>query len=164
MLATPAPAIALGVALTLVSPGSAAAQKSLCALLTEAEAEAILGKPLAAPQPQGSGDCWYSEQPGQGGGDIMLHVYPYRFDSPEKFHDFLVQETKAADENMRQAVEKAGGKFTPTAVQPVEGLGAPGYWADPQLFVLNKKGKVLAIVAPREQAVAVAAKALPRLE
>jgi hypothetical protein len=120
----------------------AAAQADLCALLTEAEAEAIVGKPLAAPERQPSGDCWYREQAGAGGGgEIMLHVFPYRFDSKEKFHAFLLKEQKAADENMKEAVTAAGGTFKETVV-----------------------GKVLGIVASRPQAVAVAAKAVPRLE
>ena len=29
----------------------------------------------------------------------MLHLFPYKFDSKEKFHAFLVTETKAADES-----------------------------------------------------------------
>ena len=67
------------------------AQGDLCALLTEAEAEAILGRPLAAPESKPGGDCWYPEEAGGiGGGEIMLHVLPVRFDSQEKFHAFLV--------------------------------------------------------------------------
>jgi hypothetical protein len=142
----------------------AAAQADLCALLTEAEAEAIVGKPLAAPERQPGGDCWYPEKAGAGGGgEIMLHVYPYRFDSKEKFHAFLVMEVKAADESMKKAVEGAGGTFKETVVEPVPEVKAPAYYADPTLFVL-KGGKVLGIVASRPQAVAVAAKAVPRLE
>jgi hypothetical protein len=142
---------------------AAAAQADLCALLTEAEAEAIVGKPLAAPEPQAGGDCWYPEQARSGGGEIMLHVYPYRFASEEKFHAFLVMEVKAADENMKEAVTAAGGTFKETVVEPVSELKDPAYYADPTLFVL-KGGKVLGIVAPRPHAVAVAAKALPRLK
>jgi hypothetical protein len=142
----------------------AVAQANLCALLTEAEAEAIVGKPLAAPERQPSGDCWYPEQAGAGGGgEIMLHLFPYRFDSKEKFHAFLLKEQKAADESMKEAVTGAGGTFRETVVEPVPEVKAPAYYADPTLFVL-KGGKVLAILAPRPQAVAVAAKAVPRLE
>ena len=83
-----------------------AAQGDLCALLTEAEAEAIAGKALAAPERQAGGDCWYPERAGEGGGgEIMLHLFPYKFDSKEKFHAFLVTETKAADESMKKAME-----------------------------------------------------------
>jgi hypothetical protein len=145
-----------------VSASSGTWQGGLCALLTEAEAEAIVGKPLAAPEPQPGGDCWYPESAGAGGGgEIMLHVFPYQFDTKEKFHAFLVTEVKAADEGMKEAVEKAGGTFKATAVEPAPEVGAPAYYADPTLFVL-KGGKVLAIAAPRPHAVAAAAKALPR--
>ena len=93
----------------------------------------------------------------------MLHVFPYRFDSKEKFHAFLLKEQKAADESMKKAVEEAGGTFKETVVEPVSEVEVPAYYADPTLFVL-KGGKVLGIVASRPQAVAVAAKAVPRLE
>ena len=75
----------------------------------------------------------------------------------------LLQEVKAADEGMKEAVEGAGGTFKPTVVEPVPEVKAPAYYADPTLFVL-KGGKVLAIVASCPQAAAVAAKAVPRLE
>jgi hypothetical protein len=154
--------IATGLLVAALWPHPAPAQADLCALLTEAEAEAIVGKPLAAPERQRGGDCWYPEKAGAGGGgEIMLHVFPYRFDSKEKFHAFLLKEHKAADESMKKAVEGAGGTFKETVVEPVPEVEAPAYYADPTLFVL-KGGKVLAIVGSRPQAVAVAAKALPR--
>jgi hypothetical protein len=156
------PGIAAG--LLILPAAGHSPQADLCALLTEAEAEAIVGKPLAAPQPQRGGDCWYAEEAGaEGGGEIMLHLFPYRFDSEEKFHAFLVQESKEADKNMKEAVEKAGGTFKSTAVEPVPELKTPAYYADPMLFVL-KGGKVLAIAAPRAHAVAAAGKALPRFK
>ena len=141
-----------------------AVQGDLCALLTETEAEAIAGKPLAAPERQAGGDCWYPERAGEGGGgEIMLHLFPYKFDSKEKFHAYLVAETKAADESMRKSLEGTGAAIKETAVEPVPEVGLPAYFADPTLYVL-KDGKVLAIVAPHAKAaVAVAAKALPRL-
>jgi hypothetical protein len=136
-------------------------QADLCALLTEAEAEAIVGKPLAAPESKPSGDCWYPERAGGGGGEIMLHVFPYRFGSEEEFHAFLVKEVKAMDESMKKAMEKMGAPFEETALEPVPEVKAPAYYADPSLFVL-KGGRMLAIAASRPHAVAVAAKALPR--
>jgi hypothetical protein len=168
MTALRLPGMAAGLVVALICGDSlahpAAAQADLCALLTEPEAEAIVGKPLAAPERQAGGDCWYPERAGAGGGgEIMLHVYPYRFDSKEKFHSFLVTEVKAADESMKKAVEEAGGSFKETVVEPVPELKDPAYYADPTLFVL-KGGKVLGIVAPRPQAVAVAGKAVPRLK
>lgn len=159
----PAAIVMAGLVLAPIGGDSLNAQGDLCALLTEAEAEAIVAKPLAAPERQPGGDCWYPETAGAGGGgEIMLHMYPYRFDSKEKFHAFLTQEVKAADESMKKAVEQVGGKFKETAIEPVPEVKAPAYYADPTLFVL-KGNQVLGIVAPRPQAVAVAAKALPRL-
>jgi hypothetical protein len=137
-------------------------QGDLCALLTEAEAEEIVGKPLAAPEKRPNGDCWYPEQAGAGGGgEIMLHVFPHRFDSKEKFHAFLVEEVKAMDESMKKAMEGTGATINETAVEPVPEVKAPAYYADPTLFVLEG-GRVLGIAASRPHAVAVAAKALPR--
>lgn len=138
------------------------AQADLCALLTEAEAEEIVGKPLAAPERRPNGDCWYPEQAGAGaGGEIMLHVFPQRLDSKEKFHAFLVKEVKAVDESMKKAMEGTGATVKETVVEPVPEVKAPAYYADPTLFVLEG-GRVLAIAASRPHAVAVAAKALPR--
>ena len=146
---------------TAQPPARAAAQADLCALLTEAEAEAILGKPLAAPERQPGGDCWYPEQAGSGGGEIMLSVLPVRFDSKEKFHAFLVEETKALNATTKKAMQGTGATVKETVVEPVPEVDAPAYYADPSLFVL-KGGQVLAIFADRPQAVQVAAKALPR--
>jgi hypothetical protein len=157
--------VALTWGTTLKGPATAqhpVTQGDLCALLTEAEAEGIVGKPLAAPEKRPNGDCWYPEQAGAGGGgEIMLHVFPHRFDSKEKFHAFLVEEVKAMDESMKKAMEGTGATINETAVEPVPEVKAPAYYADPTLFVLEG-GRVLAIAASRPHAVAVAAKALPR--
>jgi hypothetical protein len=142
-------------------PVRAAAQADLCALLTEAEAEAILGKPLAAPERQPGGDCWYLEQAGSGAPEIILHVLPFGSDSKEKFHAFLVEETKALNASTKKAMEGTGATVKETIVEPVPEVDAPAYYADPSLFVL-KGGQVLAIFADRPQAVQVAAKVLPR--
>jgi len=155
-------AFVAGLALGLARPDPPA-QADLCALLTEAEAEAIVGKPLAAPEPQPNGDCWYPERAGAGGGgEIMLHVFPERFGSEKEFHAFLVKEVKAADESAKKAMEGTGVTIKETAVEPVPEVKAPAYYADPTLFVLLKGGQMFGIVASRPHAVAVAAKALPR--
>jgi hypothetical protein len=158
-------ATALVITLAGGNPTSVIAQADLCALLTEAEAEAILGKPLAAPEPQPGGDCWYPEQAGAGGGgEIILHVLPVQFDSKEKFHAFLVKEQKDADDKLKKAMARTGATITETTVEPVPEVGEPAYYADPSLFVL-KGGKVLAIfAADRAQTVQVAAKAVPRFK
>jgi len=152
--------VAAGLAVSLM--WQTAPQAGLCALLTKAEAEEILGKPLAPPEQRPGGDCWYPDQPGAGvGGDIILHVLPDRFDSKEKFHAFLMTEVAAADEGMKKAMEGTGATFQETKVEPVSEVKAPAYYADPTLFVLQG-GRVLAIAASRPHALAVAAKALPR--
>lgn len=141
-------------------PAVASQPADLCTLLTEAEAETILGKPLAAPEKQSSGDCWYPEEPGSGG-EIILHVLPVRFKSKEAFHAFIVKEVRETDAKLKEAMEKAGASIKETVVEPVPEVGAPAYYADPSLFVLQGD-QVLAIFAEQPQAVAVAAKALPR--
>lgn len=157
-------AIELAITLTGGDPTPATTQADLCALLTEAEAEAILGKPLAAPEAQPGGDCWYPEQAGAGGGgEIILHVLPVRFDSKEKFHAFLVKETEQLNARLKKAMAGTGAEVTETTVEPAPEVAEPAYYVDPSLFVL-KGEKVLAIFADRAQAVQVAAKALPRFK
>jgi hypothetical protein len=146
------------------APEALHAQADLCSLLTEAEAEVILGRPLAAPEPQPGGDCWYPEKAGAGaGGEIILHVLPVRFDSKEKFHAFLVEETEDANARLKKAMARTGATVVETTVEPVPEVSEPAYYSDPSLFVL-KEGKVLAIFADRPRAVQVAEKALPRFK
>jgi hypothetical protein len=159
-------AIATALVITLAGgdPAPAMAQADLCALLTEAEAEAILGKPLAAPEPQPGGDCWYPEKAGAGaGGEIILSVLPVRFDSKQKFHAFLVEENEATNARLKKAMARTGATITETTVEPVPEVADPAYYIDPSLFVL-KGGKVLAIFGDRARAVQVAAKALSRFK
>lgn len=132
----------------------------LCALLTDAEGEAILGKQLGSPERQSSGDRWYSEAPGSAP-EIILHVLPVQFKSKEAFHAFLVKEVKETNANLKEAMEKAGATINETVVEPVPEVEAPAYHADPTQFVISGD-RVLAIFAARPRAVAIAAKALPR--
>jgi hypothetical protein len=132
----------------------------VCALLTEAEAEEILGKQLPAPQPQSTGDCWYTTEPGSMG-EIILSVLPVQFKSKDAFHAFLLKETNETNARIKKAMEKSGVTVKETVVEPVPEVGAPAYYAEPGLFVLIGT-QVLGIYATREQAVAVAAKAVPR--
>jgi hypothetical protein len=130
-----------------------------CALLTQAEAEAILGKPIATPEGSAS-QCTYAAQTGSG--DIMLHVFPMQFGSKEEFHAFLVKDTEAMNARLKKSFEKTGAAPKETVVEPVPEVGSPAYYVDPTLVVF-KEGRVLGILAAdRKQAVAVAAKALPR--
>ena len=133
-----------------------------CALLTQAEAEAILGKPIAAPEKGSSSQCRYAPESGRG--EIMLHVYPLEFKSKEEFHAFVVKDTEAMNARIKKGFEGTGATPKETTVDPVPEVGSPAYYVDPTLLVF-KGGRVLGILADdRPQAVVVAAKVLPRFE
>jgi hypothetical protein len=136
-----------------------AAPANLCSLLTKEEAEAILAKKLEPPQRQKGGDCWYLREGGNDFGDVelILSVLPTSLRSEREFDQFIAEQVKDLNENMR----KAGG--TESTPQEVREVGAPAYYIDPSLFVF-KEGRVLAIAADRPKAVAIAAKALPRFK
>jgi hypothetical protein len=146
---------------TRVQPKQAGhAPIDVCALLTQAEAEAILGKSIAPPQKRGSSECHYETEPGNG--DIMIAVLPLGFKSKEEFHAFMVKDTEEMNARVKENLKGTGATPKETAVEPVPEVGLPAYYVDPSLVIL-KNGQVLSIVAAdRLQAVAVAAKALPR--
>ncbi len=133
-----------------------------CTLLTQAEAEAILGKPIAPPEKGSSSQCSYVAQTGRG--DIMLHVLPLEFKSKEAFHAFLVKDTEAMNARMKKGFKNTGATPKETAVEPVPEVGSPAYYVDPTLVVLKGRRVLSILAADRRQAVAVAAKALPRFE
>lgn len=131
-----------------------------CVLLTQGEADAILGKPTAPPEKGGGSQCTYAAQSGRG--EIMLHVIPLEFKSKEEFHAFLVEDTEKMNARIKKGFEGTGATFKEVTVDPVPEVGSPAYYVDPTLVVF-KDGRVLSILAEdRPQAVAVAAKALPR--
>lgn len=142
-------------------PAAVAAKPAdLCSLLTEEEAEAILGKKLEPPQQQKGGDCWYLREGGQGFGavQLILSVLPASVRSPGDFDDFVAEQVRDLNENMK----KAGGQEF--AVQRVPEVGAPAYYlADLGLYVYQG-GRILVIGTDRGKAVAIAAKALPRFK
>jgi hypothetical protein len=149
--------VAAGLAVTLARPVRAPIDP--CGLLTQAEAEAILGKPIAAPEGSPN-QCTYAAQTGSG--DIMLHVLPLQFGSKEEFHAFVVKDTEAMNARLKKSFKNTGAAPPLAAVEPVPEVGSPAYYVDPTLVVF-KEGRVLSILAAdRKQAVAVAAKALPR--
>src|SRR6187551_1193437 len=74
------------------APRPAPAPVDPCALLTQAEAAAILGMPAAAPQKASGSTCAYAAESGQGD-DIMIHMMPLTFGSEEEFHAFIVDDT-----------------------------------------------------------------------
>ena len=143
------------------TPARAAGPADYCTLLTETEAEAIVGKALDPPQTKPGGDCWYMKEGGSDFGDVdlMLTVQSMGIRSKSQFTDMVAEQA----EKMNAAVKEAGGQDGGFKVEPVQGVGDAAYYLDPSLLVLVGD-RVLNIVAPRSQAVAVAAKALPRLE
>lgn len=134
----------------------------VCALLTQAEAEAILGKPIVPPKKGGGGECHYETEPGSG--EILIAVLPLGFKTKEEFHAFVVKDTEEMNARIKKNLKGTGATPKETAVEPVPEVGLPAYYVDPSLVIL-KNGQVLNIVAAdRRQAVAVAAKALPRFK
>ena len=136
---------------------NAALPPNPCTLLTEEEAEATLGKELEPPQRRS--DCWYLRKAGKDFSDVelVLGFVPRRLRTEGELDRFMAEQVKDLNENMR----KAGGKaFT---LQRVGEVGAPAYFLDVGLYVF-KGEKVLMISADYPDAVAIAAKALPRLE
>jgi hypothetical protein len=131
----------------------------LCSLLTEEEAEAILGKKLGPPQRQAGGDCWYLREGGNDLGDaeLILSVLPVQMRSEGEFNDFVAEQVKTMNEAMKQA---GGKEFT---VQRVGEVGAPAYFVDLGLYVLQGT-RILLIGTDRPKAIAIAAKALPRFK
>jgi hypothetical protein len=118
---------------------------SMCALLTQAEAEAILGKSPAAPEPQANGSCSYSA------GDIMIATLPRSFGSAGEFTEFAQSEVKRTNERAGQAL---------MAYEPVA-MGDAAFYDSFSLHIL-KGAKVLTIVADKAKALLIAEKALPR--
>jgi hypothetical protein len=158
-------AVAAGLVLVLAGASgvgqSAALQTApvdACALLTQEEAGAILGTAAAAPEKGSGSTCIFAPQAGQGA-DIMIHLLPLTFGSEEEFHAYLVKETEKTNARIK---EQLGDAFKPGTVEPVPEVGKPAYYVDPTLIIL-KDGRVLSILAAdQKQAVAVAAKAVPR--
>ena len=135
-----------------------AAPVDVCGLLTQEEAAGILGTPVATPAEASAGTCSYATQSGMGD-DIMIHMMPLTFGSEEEFHAFVVEDTEKMNARLKKEL---GDAVKPTTVDPVPEVGKPAYYVDPTLVIL-KDGRALSIVAAdRKQAVAVAAKAVPR--
>jgi hypothetical protein len=133
-----------------------------CDLLTQAEAEAIIGQPISAPTTGGSGECYYATKDGTT--DLIVYLMPLEFRSKEEFHAFVVEDTEKMNARIKKGMEKTGVTVKETAVEPVPEVAAPAYYVDPSLLVLTKTGRVLNIVADgRAQAVSVAAKSLGRV-
>ena len=147
----------------LFAPARASsAPPDACALLTKAEAEAIVGKSIPEPSKGGSGECHY----GDPGDAVEIVVYPMMlaFKSNEEFHAFVVQDTKEMNERTKKSLKGTGATVKDIAVEPVPGVGDAAYYVEPSLLVL-RKGRVLSITAAdKNQAVTVAGKVVPRLQ
>ncbi|HJR33691.1 MAG TPA: hypothetical protein VJ817_01980 [Gemmatimonadales bacterium] len=127
------------------TPTAGASAEVMCALLTQAEAEAILGKAPVAPEPQPNGSCSYSS------GDIMIAMLPKEFGSVKEFTDFARAEVKRTNERAKMDV------MSYEAVS----LGDAAFYDGFSVHIL-RGGRVLTIVADKSRALAVAGKALPR--
>jgi len=132
----------------------------LCSLVTEAEAEAILGKSLGAPQKQPGGDCWYLREGGTdfGAVEFMLSILPVNMQSTRAFDAFIADQVKDINENLK----KSGVGFAAFTAEPARDVGAPAYFIDPGLYVL-KGNRVLAVGLGGSQGVAIAKTALARM-
>ena len=127
------------------APTTEASARAMCGLLTQAEAEAILGKSPAGPEPQSSGACSYSS------GEIMIATLPREFGSVKEFADFARAEVKRTNERAKMDV---------MSYQAVS-LGDAAFYDGFSVHIL-RGGRVLTIVADKSRALAVAEKALPR--
>jgi hypothetical protein len=141
---------------------SLGAQGDPCALLTQAEAAAILGQSIGAPVKGGGGECHYGEEGGSA--EIVVYPMPLGFQSKEEFHAFVVEDTEAMNARIKKSMANSGATVKETAVEPVAQVGDAAYYVDPSLIVLSHS-RVLNITAGnRDQAVAVARKVVPRFK
>ena len=134
--------------------GSGAPAVDLCSLLTQKEAEDILGRKLQPPEKHGLA-CWYSAE--RGAPDVILSFIAVRPRSRAEFDAFIEKEVS----NLNQKMAKLGAKKFDKEV--VKELSDPAYYVEPTLLIY-RGDRVLGIVADRPQALKIAAKALPRLK
>jgi hypothetical protein len=132
----------------------------LCSLVTEEEAEGVLKKPLAPPQKQANGHCWYLREGGTDFGDVefilsFIAAYPR---SEAEFHSFVADQVK----EMNEAMKKAGATGAPFVAEPASGLDAPAYFIDPGLYVLTGN-RILAVGLGGNSGLELARIALKRL-
>ena len=123
---------------------AAAPQPEMCSLITEEEAEGVLKKPLAPPQKQSNGHCWYLREGGTDFGDVefvlsFVAAYPR---SEAEFHSFVADQVKQMNESLKKSgVAGPGSEFT---AEPAAGLGAPAYFIDPGIYVFTRN-RILAV-------------------
>ena len=147
------------------SPPAASAKAyapvDLCALVTQEEAESILGKKLETPKRQTNGDCWYLREGTTdfGGVEFILSILPVPVRSEKEFDELVATETARMNTNLQKAGVGAAANF---AAEKAQGVGAPAYFIDPGLYVL-KGSRILAVALGGDQGVAVAKLAVQRL-
>lgn len=129
-----------------------------CGLVSEQEAEAIVGKGLEPPMAKNTFDCWYLKEGGKdfGAVEVMTRVGVEMFRSPAEFDASVAKGVADLNSNMKEA----GGAAA--ALVRVNDVGESAFYADPSLFVL-KNGRMLTVVAPQPIAVAFAGKAIARM-
>jgi len=137
-----------------------AAPVDLCSLVTEAEAETILGKSLGPPQKQPGGDCWYLREGGTdfGAVEVILSILPVQMRSTQEFDAFVADQVNDINARMK----KSGVGMVQFTADPAQGVGAPAYFIDPGLYVL-KGNRILAVALGGAQGVAFAKTALARM-
>ena len=126
-------------------PAAGATGQAMCGLLTQAEAEAILGKAPAAPEPQSNGNCSYSS------GEIMIATLPREFGSASEFINFAQSEVKRTNERAKMEMMS----------YEVFALGDAAFYDGFSVHIWRGR-RVLTIVADKSRALAIAEKALPR--
>jgi hypothetical protein len=114
------------------APAAAAAAKATnasCALVTKAEAEAILGEPLDELTSPQDHTCDYGHKPNR----------PHLF-----MTELRTNETKASFESGTQTAAKAMG----AKLKPVAGYGEQAVWIGTFQIVVLQHGKALAVATP----------------
>jgi hypothetical protein len=163
-------ALSLGIVIpgavgSLAAQGAARRPAALdrCSLVTESEAEKILGKRLAAPQTQPNRDCWYLREGGSGFGavEFIISVPPGQVKSEKDFHTMIADQVKRMNARLKKRGAGIPGmpEFTAT---PAPGVGAPAYFIDPGLYAL-KGNTVLVVGLGGAKGVAIAKTALKRM-
>jgi hypothetical protein len=133
----------------------------VCALVTKDEAEGVLGKSLADPQRQTSGDCWYLSQGGTDFGDVefILSIIPVQVGSEKEFDELVASEAQRMNDNLKKSGVGAVASFS---AEKATGVGAPAYFIDPGLYVL-KGTRILAVGLGGDKGVALAKIAYGRM-
>jgi len=149
----------------------------LCSLVTEAEAESIVGKSLAPPQKavwesapaQGGEDCWYLREGGSDLGDVefLLSFLAANPQSVKEFDDFVAEQVRTRNTPRTRNMKKRRLQTMPFTAEPARGVGAPAYFMDPGLYVLTgNRILVIALSGEQiggEQGIAIARTALARI-